>query len=173
MRVLISALVWGALLITLPWAQTGDKGKAAERELTKLQGLYGSHLGSFSHADGREVNYQPVVELVKTHRIEGNKWIPVDAAGKPNGDAAVITLDASASPKRIQLTFSRKVGKGKPAEQVRRYGIYEVSEDGLSVHWGPARNTGGTGPAPKQFLERGKPVKGVEGLAVSYQRIKE
>lgn len=173
MRILISALVVGVLLVALPWVQADVKDKAVEQELTQLQGLYGSHHANFSHADGREVIAQPVVGLVKTHRIKGNKWTPVDAKGKASGDAAVITLDVSSNPKKIQLTFTRKGVKGKPDEQVKHYGIYEGSEGALSVHWGPARNTGGTGPAPKQFLKMGKPMKGLDGLAIGYERIKE
>jgi uncharacterized protein (TIGR03067 family) len=150
-----------------------EKHKAVEKELAKMQGLYGSYGANFSHSDGREVIAQPVTELFKTHRIEGNKWLSVDAKGKAIGEEAIITLDPSASPKKIELTYRRKGEKGKPDEQVKHYGIYEVSDEGLSVHWGPVLNTGGTKPAPKQFLQRGKPVKGVDGLAIGYSRIKE
>ncbi len=150
-----------------------EKHKAVEKELARMQGLYGSHGANFSHTGGQEVNAQPVVELFKTHRIEGNKWMSVDTNGKATGEVGIITLDPSASPKKIELIYTHKGEKGKPDKRVKHYGIYEVSDEGLSVHWGPALNTGGTKPAPKQFLQRGKPVKGVDGLAIGYSRIKE
>jgi uncharacterized protein (TIGR03067 family) len=144
-----------------------EKHQAVEKELAKMQGLYGSQGANFSHTGGQEVIAQPVAEMFKTHRIEGNKWLTVDARGKATAEAAIITLNPSASPKKIELTYTQK------GEQVKRYGIYEVSDRGLSVHWGPALNTGGTKPAPRQFLRRGNPVKGVDGLVTVYSRIKE
>jgi uncharacterized protein (TIGR03067 family) len=173
MRILISALAMTVLVFASPQASADDKDKAVEKELAKLQGLYGSYHANFSHTDGKEIFAQPLTELVKTHRIEGNKWLLVDAKGKATGQEAIITLDVSSSPKQIQFTYTRKGEKGKPDEQVRHYGIYEASEGGLMVHWGTAENIGGTKPAPKQFLELGKPIKGVDGLAINYSRIEE
>src|SRR5437763_794788 len=92
------------LLFASPRGGADDKEKAVEKELARLQGLYGSYQANFSHTNGKEIVAQPLTELVKTHFIKGNRWLPVNARGKATGQAAIITLDVSASPKKIRLT---------------------------------------------------------------------
>jgi uncharacterized protein (TIGR03067 family) len=168
------ASVIGLLIGAAAMARADDKESAADKELKKLQGVWGTILDNYAHNDGFEAIAQPITELSK-HRIQGNKWIYLDAKGKPSGTEMTITLDPSTNPKQIRLTYTQKGQDGQPDKQFTQYGIYKLEGDGLTVHWGPfdSEKGGGTRPAPKQFLEYNKPVKGVDGLATHFGRVKE
>jgi uncharacterized protein (TIGR03067 family) len=163
------------LLLFCSFPGTADeKEKAVEKELAQMQGVWcrGQAL-EFSHSDGQQGESRPLDELVKSHRIQGNKWIPYDFEGKITKVEKTITLDISSNPKKIQLTTTRKGGDGQPDVKITEYGIYQLNGDGLTVHWGLEDPKGGTKPAPKQFLQEYKVIEGVEGFAIKYTRIKE
>jgi uncharacterized protein (TIGR03067 family) len=151
-----------------------DKEKAVKKELAQMQGVWcrGQAL-EFFHSNGHQGESRPLDKLVKSHRIQGDKWILYDFKGKITKVEKTITLDTSSNPKKIQLTTTRKGGDGQPEVKVTEYGIYQLNGDGLKVHWGLEGPKGGTKPAPKQFLEEYKVIKGVEGFAIKYTRIKE
>jgi uncharacterized protein (TIGR03067 family) len=148
-----------------------DKDKAVEKELAQMQGVWCRGLAlEFSHSNGQQGESRPLDELVKSHRIQGNKWIPYDFQGKITKVEKTITIDISTNPKKIQLTTTRKGGEGQPDVKVTEYGIYQLNGDGLKVHWGLEDPKGGTKPAPKQFLQESKVIEGVEGFAIRYSR---
>jgi uncharacterized protein (TIGR03067 family) len=167
-------LVIGLFLGVAGIVRAEDKESAAVKELKQLQGVWGTILDNYQHQEGFEAIAQPIAELAKI-RIEGNKWVNLDAKGKPTGDEMTITLDPSTNPKQIRRTYAVKGQDGQPDKQFTEFGIYKLDGDGLIVHWGlfDSEKRGGTKPAPKQFLEYNKPVKGVDGLATRYGRVKE
>jgi uncharacterized protein (TIGR03067 family) len=169
MRVLTRALLAAVILGGVGTVSAGEKAGDADKELAKLQGEWGSYFNNYSHLNGREAVAQPLPTVTKTHRIQGNKWIVLDAKGKTTGVEKTITLDVTKDPKQIRLTSTRK-GKGGQEEKVTEPGIYELQGDNLTVY---VAEIGGTKPAPKQPLKQGKPVKGVDGIALQYVRIKD
>jgi uncharacterized protein (TIGR03067 family) len=173
LRAVFVTLLMGLFLGVAVTAHADDKESAADKELKKLQGVWGTILDNYQHQEGFEAIAQPITELSK-HRIQGNKWVNLDANGKPTGDEMTITLDPSTNPKQIRRTYTVK-GEDGQAKQFTDYGIYKLEGDGLIVHWGlfDSEKRGGTKPAPKQFLEYNKPIKGVDGLATRYGRVKE
>jgi uncharacterized protein (TIGR03067 family) len=174
MRIRILAIGMTVLLFPSSHGTADEKQKAVEKELARMQGIWCRGLTlEFSHHDGKQDESRPLDELVKSHRIQGNKWIAYDFQGKITNVEKTITLDLSSKPKQIQLTTTRKGRNGQPDVTFTEYGIYELNGDSLSVHYGLEDPKGGTRPAPKQFLQSGKPVEGVEGFATAYTRIKE
>jgi uncharacterized protein (TIGR03067 family) len=169
-------LALGITVLLFP-ASTGtaeEKDKAVEEELARMQGIWCRGLTlEFSHRNGGQDESRPLDELVKAHRIQGNKWIMYDFKGNITNVEKTITLDISSRPKKIQLTRTRKGTDGKPDVQVTEYGIYELNGDSLKVHYGLEDPKGGTKLAPKQFLQSGKVIECVEGFATAYTRIKE
>jgi uncharacterized protein (TIGR03067 family) len=162
------------LLLPSSAGSADDKEKAVEKELARMQGIWCRGLTlEFSHRNGEQDESRPLDELVKSHRIQGNKWIMFDYEGKITKVEKTITLDISSEPKKIQLTTTRKGQDGKPDVKLTEYGIYQLNGDSLMVHCGLEDPKGGTKPAPKQFLQAGKLIKGVEGFATTYTRIKE
>jgi len=150
-----------------------DKEKAVEKELAQMQGIWCRGLIlEFSHSNGEQSESRPLDELVKSHRIQGNKWIMYDFQGMITKVEKTITLDLSSNPKKIQLTTTRTGQDGKPVT-FTEYGIYKLDGDGMTVHFGLADPKGGTKPAPKQFLQSGNVIKGVAGFATAYTRIKK
>jgi len=174
MRAIVMTSLIGVFLGVAATVCADDKESAADKELRKLQGVWGTILDNYAHNDGFEAIAQPITELSK-HRIQGNKWVDLDAKGKPTGDQKTITLVPSTNPKQIRLTYTVKGEKGQPEKQFTDYGIYKLEGDALMVHWGPfdVEKRGGTKPAPKQFLKFNKPIKGVDGLATRFGRVKE
>jgi uncharacterized protein (TIGR03067 family) len=174
MRTRIVAIAITLLFFPSFHGRADDKEKALEKELAQMQGVWcrGQAL-EFSHSNGHQDESRPLDELVKSHRIQANKWIPYDFKGKITKIEKTITLDISSNPKKIQLTTTRKGGEGQPDVKVTEYGIYQLNGDGLTVHWGLEDPKGGTKPAPKQFLQEYKVIEGVEGFAIKYTRIKE
>jgi uncharacterized protein (TIGR03067 family) len=151
-----------------------DADKAVEQELARMQGIWCRGLTlEFAHRNGGQEESRPLDELVKSHRIQGNKWMMLDAEGKITGVQKTIILDVSSEPKKIQLTTTRKGGDGKPDVTITDYGIYRLNGDGLTIHFGLEDPKGGTKPAPKQFLQSNKIVEGVEGYAVGFTRVKK
>jgi uncharacterized protein (TIGR03067 family) len=162
------------LLLSSSNGTPGMKEKAVEEELARMQGIWCRGLTlEFSHHNGEQDESRPLDELVKSHCIKGNKWILYDFKGNITNVEKTITLDLSSNPKKIQLTTTRKGRDGKPDVTFTEYGIYQLNGDGLTVHYGLEDPKGGTKPAPKQFLQAGKFVEGVEGFATAYTRIKE
>jgi uncharacterized protein (TIGR03067 family) len=172
MRYIPTVWLTGLLLGLAVPTSVQDKSSAAARELKKLQGVWGTYFDNYSHSHGTEVIAQPLTELSK-HRIRGNKWQSLDKRGKPTGAQKTITLDPSTNPKQIRFSYTRKGEDGKPDQKVTEYGIYRLEKDRLTVHFGPFDGRGGTKAAPKQFLQLGKPAKGVDGLAMQFVRVKE
>jgi uncharacterized protein (TIGR03067 family) len=174
MRIQILALGVTALLLASSTGTADEKDKAVEKELARMQGIWCRGLTlEFSHRNGGQDESRPLDELVKSHRIQGDKWIMYDFKGNITNEGWTITLDISSNPKKIQLTTTRKGTDGKPDVQVMEYGIYELNGDSLKVHYGLEDPKGGTKPAPKQFLRSGKVIEGVEGFATAYTRVKE
>jgi uncharacterized protein (TIGR03067 family) len=174
MRIQILALGTTVLLFPSAGGTADEREKAVEKELARMQGIWCRGLAlEFYHADGGQGESRPLDELVKSHRIQGNKWIMYDFQGNITKAEKTITLDISSDPKKIQLTTTRKGSDGKPDVVLTEYGIYELNGDGLKVHFGLEDPKGGTKPAPKQFLQEGNVIKGVEGFAIRYTRIKE
>jgi uncharacterized protein (TIGR03067 family) len=160
------------LLFAASHAPASDKDTAVEKELARMQGLWCRGLTlEFSHRDGGQGESRPLDELEKSHYIQGNKWIMFDFEGKITKVEKTITLDISSNPKKIQLTTTQKGRDGKPDVISTEYGIYQLNGDGMTVHYGLEDLKGGTKPAPKQFLQSGKLVEGVEGFATKYSRI--
>jgi uncharacterized protein (TIGR03067 family) len=174
MRTRLVAIALALLLFCSFHGRPGDQEKAVEKELAQMQGVWcrGQAL-EFFHSNGHQGESRPLDELVKSHRIQGNKWIMYDFEGKITKVEKTITLDMSSNPKKIQLTTTRKGGDGQPDVRFTEYGIYQLNGDGLTVHWGLEDPKGGTKPAPKQFLQEYKVIEGVEGFAIKYTRIKE
>jgi uncharacterized protein (TIGR03067 family) len=174
MRTRIVAIAITLLLFIAFHGRADDKDKAVEKELAQMQGIWCRGLVlEFSHSNGEEGQSRPLDKLEKSHRIQGNKWIMLDFEGKVTKVEPTITLDLSSEPKKMQLTTTRKGRNGQPDVKITQYGIYQLKGDSLTVHWGLEDPKGGTKPAPKQFLQSGKLVKGVEGFATTYTRIKE
>jgi uncharacterized protein (TIGR03067 family) len=174
MRIPIVAIGMTALLFPLSHGTADEKEKAVEKELARMQGIWCRGLAlEFSHRNGGQEESRPLDELVKSHRIQGNKWIIYDFKGNITNVEKTITLDLSSNPKKIQLTTTRKGRDGKPDVTFTEYGIYQLNGDSLKVHYGLEDPEGGTKPAPKQFLQAGKLVGGVEGFAIRYTRIKK
>jgi uncharacterized protein (TIGR03067 family) len=140
-----------AIGLWLPATAEEPKKDTVESELKLLQGLWQSSPGGMEHRDGKQVVRNPVLEG-PCFFIAGDRLINLDAEGKPTGKEEKITLDVKADPKRITLT---PVGEknAKPT-----HGIYSATGSSLIIHLGLDG-----GPAPKQFLELNKPVKGVDG----------
>jgi uncharacterized protein (TIGR03067 family) len=174
MRLRILAIGVTVLLLPSSGGTAGKKQTAVEKELARMQGIWcrGQTL-EFSHSNGDEGSSRPLTELEKSHRIRGNKWIMFDFAGKITKVEKTIVLDLCSNPKRIQLITTQKGRDGKPEVKFTEYGIYELTGDSLTVHYGLEDPKGGTKPAPKQFLQAGRLIKGVEGFATRYTRIKE
>jgi uncharacterized protein (TIGR03067 family) len=174
MRIQILALGMTVLLFPSSSRTADEKEKAVKKELAQMQGIWCRGLTlEFSHRNGGQDESRPLDELVKSHRIQGNKWIMYDFKGNITNVQKTITLDISSNPKKIQLTMTRKGTNGKPDVHVTEYGIYELNGDSLKVHYGLEDPKGGTKPAPKQFLRSGKLIEGVEGFATAYTRIKQ
>src|SRR5262249_5775378 len=125
MVMLLPATFQGRADTTETAAEQDAKETSQEKELAKLQGLWGTCYDpyEFSHANGDHLEARPLTEMVKTHRIRGNKWLIVDTDGKATGVEKTITLVVTANPKQIRLTHARKRGNGQPDEQVTQYGI--------------------------------------------------
>jgi len=102
--------------------------------------------------DGKQVVRNPVLDG-PCFFVRADRLIWLDEEGKPTGEEEAIALDVEADPKRIILT---RVG-GEKDEKLSQ-GIYSATDSSLTIH----RGLDG-GPAPKQFLELNKPVKGVDG----------
>src|SRR5438876_6113668 len=147
MRTFILASIIGVSIGVNISVHAEDKESATDKELKELQGVWGTFLDNYSHDNGFEAIAQPITELSK-HRIQGNKWVEVDAKGKPKGVEMTITLDPSTNPKKIQLTYTVKGDKDQPDKKVTDYGIYSLDGDGLKVHFGlfDVENRGGTKP---------------------------
>jgi uncharacterized protein (TIGR03067 family) len=126
-------------------------GEGPQAEFNKLQGLWEHPLGGMVHRDGTQVVYQPGIDG-PCFFIHGDRLIWLDKEGSPTGEELTIRLDLTAEPKRISFT---RVGDGKEKSM---HGIYEVTGASLRLHVGLDG-----GPAPKQFLEINKPIKGVDG----------
>jgi uncharacterized protein (TIGR03067 family) len=174
MRIYLLALGMSVLLFPSSNGMADEKEEAVKKELAKMQGTWCRGLIlEFSHSNGEQGESRPLDELVKSHRIQGNKWIMYDFQGKITNVEKTITLDLSSNPKKIQLTMTRKGKDGKPDVQFTEYAIYELNGDSMKVHYGLEDPKGGTKPAPKQFLQASKIIEGVEGFATSYTRIKE
>ena len=172
MRIQVLALGMTVLLFTASHGPADEKDTAVEKELARMQGIWCRGLTlEFSHRDGGQGESRPLDELVKSHYIQGNKWIMFDFEGKITKVEKTITLDITSYPKKIQLTTTRKGQDGQPDEIITEYGIYQLNGDGMTVHYGLEDPKGGTKPAPKQFLQSGKLVEGVEGFATKYSRI--
>ena len=137
MRTQILALGMTALFLPSSNGTADEMDKAVEKELARMQGTWcrGQTL-EFSHRNGEQLESRPLDELVKSHRIQGNKWIMYDLKGNITNVEKTITLDISSHPKKIQLTTTRKGTAGKPDVQVTEYGIYELNGDSLKVHYG-------------------------------------
>jgi uncharacterized protein (TIGR03067 family) len=173
MRSQLLAVGMALLFFPVPHLMADEKEKEVEKELAHMQGIWCRGLTlEFSHRDGGQDESRPLDELVKSLRIHGNKWIMLDLDGKNTKEERTITLDISSSPKRIQLSTTRTGPDGKPVT-ITQYGIYKLNGDGMTVHFGLEDPKGGTRPAPKQFLQSGNVIKGVEGFATAYTRIKE
>ena len=174
MRIRILAIGITVFLFPLSHGTADEKDQAVEKELAQMQGIWCRGLTlEFSHRNKEQWESRPLDELVKSHRIQGNKWIMYDFQGKITKFEKTITLDLSSKPKKIQLTTTRKGRDGKPDATFTEYGIYRLNGDSLIVHFGLEDPKGGTKPAPKQFLQAGKLVEGVEGIATAFTRIKE
>jgi uncharacterized protein (TIGR03067 family) len=174
MRMRILAIGITVYLFASPAVPADEKDKAVDKELAQMQGIWCRGLTlEFSHHNGGQDESRPLDELVKSHRIQGNKWIMYDFQGKITKSEMTITLDLSSAPKKIQLSTVRKGTDGKPDVTITAYGIYQLNGDSLIVHFGLEDPKGGTKPAPKQFLQSGKLIEGVEGFATAYTRIKE
>jgi uncharacterized protein (TIGR03067 family) len=174
MRIRILAIGMMVLLFPSSHGTADEKEKAVAKELARMQGIWCRGLAlEFSHRHGGQYESRPLDELVKSHRVQGNKWIMYDFQGKITAVEKTITLDLSSNPKKIQLTTTRKGRDGKPDVTFTEYGIYQLNGDSLKIHHGLEDPKGGTKPAPKQFLQASKLIEGVEGLAISYTRIKE
>jgi uncharacterized protein (TIGR03067 family) len=174
MRIQILALGLTVLLFPSSNGRADQKEKAVEKELSQMQGIWCHGLAlEFAHRNGAQEETRPLDELVKSHRIQGNKWIMYDFKGNITNVEKTITLDLSSNPKQIRLTTTKKGRDGKPDVTFTEYGIYQLNGDSLKVHYGLEDPKGGTKPAPKQFLHAGKLVEGVEGFAIGYTRIKE
>jgi len=172
MWIRILAIGMTVLLFPPSHGTADEKEKAVEKELARMQGIWCRGLTlDFSHRDGGQGESRPLDELVKSHYIQGNKWIMFDFEGKITKVEKTITLDISSNPKKIQLTTTQKGRDGKPDAISTEYGIYQLNGDSLIVHYGLEDPKGGTKPAPKQFLQSGKLVEGVEGFATAYSRI--
>ena len=146
-----------------------DLLRESRNDLEALQGDWGSYLVGFYHRDGNEVVYQPTEILRLTHRIQGNKWIELSAAGKPTGLEKTITLKTLKNPKRMELTHTLHPDSGKPANQVTEQILYVLEADRLSLH---SALDSGMERAPEQLLESRKPVKGRDGRVQYFQRMK-
>ena len=173
MRLVLLAMSLTVLLFASSQGSADEKEKAVEQELARMQGLWGSIHADYWHTNGEEDQVRPLQDMQKSHRIQGNKWIVVDAKGKATGVEKIITLDISTKPKKIQLTTTRKGGDDRLDQKITEYGIYELTRDGLLVHFGPPDDKGGTKPAPEKFLQFGKPIKGLDGAAILFERMKE
>jgi uncharacterized protein (TIGR03067 family) len=144
-----------ALFVAASAARAQEPPADVQAELKKLQGLWQDHLGGATHKDGGESVMQPVLDG-PCFFIDGNRIIWLDENGKPSGREDRITLDLKANPK--QITRTAILIDGKEVAAAPRQGIYELTESGLRVQFGLDG-----GPAPKQFLEVNKPIKGVDG----------
>jgi uncharacterized protein (TIGR03067 family) len=173
MRILMLVTSLIVLLCASFQGKADEKEKAVEQELARMQGLWGSNHADYWHTNGAEDQVRPLEELKKSHRIQGNRWIVVDDKGKATGVEKIITLDVASNPKKIQLTTTRKGGENRPDQKITEYGIYQLTRDGLLVHFGPPDDKGGTKPAPRTFLQFGKPIKGLDGAAILSERVKE
>jgi len=163
------------ILFFLPLHGLADeKDKAEAKELAQLQGIWCRGLAlEFSHSNGEQGESRPLDGLVKSHLIQGNKWIMYDFQGKITKAEKIITLDISSTPKKIQLSTTIKGEGGKPDVTLTDYGIYQLNGDSMAVNFGLEDPKGGTKPAPKQFLQENKPIKGLDGFAIKFTRIKE
>lgn len=157
MRLQMAALI---VLANAMWPHTGPrqagadepKKDEAQAELKKLQGLWQTAPGGMEHRDGKQVVRNPVLDG-PCFFVRADRLIWLDEEGKPTGKEEAITLDVKADPKRITLT-----GVGGKKEEKLSHGIYSATGSNLTIHLGLDG-----GPAPKQFLELNKPVKGVDG----------
>lgn len=151
MRLLIAAVAL-ATALWIPAAADEPKQDEAQAELKKWQGLWQTSPGGMEHRDGKQVVRNPVLEG-PCFFVCGERLIWLDEEGKPLGKEEKIALEVKANPKRVTLT---KVGGGKDEKPTQ--GIYSATGSTLTIHLGLDE-----GPAPKQFLELNKPVKGVDG----------
>jgi len=149
---MMSMVVLGSSAVSRHAAAAAPKKDVVQSELKMLQGLWQTSPGGMYHRDGRQVVANPVLNG-PCFFIRENRLIWLDEVGKPTGREEVITLDVKSNPKRITLT---PVAGDK--EEGTRYGIYSVTESYLTIHLGLDGK-----PAPRQFLELNKPIKGVDG----------
>jgi uncharacterized protein (TIGR03067 family) len=168
MRMFIVAMI---VLGSALWIQTGPdqaaaadpKKDEAQSELKKLQGLWQTSPGGIEHRDGSQIVRNPVIDGPCFY-IRGDRLIWLDEDGKPTGMEKTITLDVKSDPRQITLTPVDGKKDDKPS-----HGIYSATDSSLMIHLGLDG-----GPAPKQFLELNKPIKGVDGheWLVSRKRLK-
>jgi uncharacterized protein (TIGR03067 family) len=151
MRTLIQALLLTTVL-WVPAAADEAKQEVISNELKKWQGLWQTSPGGIEQRDGKQVVRQPSLDG-PCFFVLGDRLIWLDNEGKPTGKEERIVLDGKADPKRVTLT---KFGEGKGEKGTE--GIYSATGSTLQVNLGLDG-----GPAPKQFLELNKPVKGVDG----------
>jgi uncharacterized protein (TIGR03067 family) len=160
MRVLI-ATVAVASLFWIPGSADEPKQDEVQAELKKWQGLWQTSPGGIRHRDGEQAVANPVLDG-PCFFVRGDRLIWLDEEGKPSGKEEKISLDVKSDPKRITVT---PVGAGKDSKPT--HGIYSATGSTLTIHFGLDG-----GPAPKQFLELNKPVKGVDGQEWLVQRKK-
>jgi uncharacterized protein (TIGR03067 family) len=128
------------------------KPDAAKAELKKLQGLWQTSPGGMEHRTGSQIVRTPVLHGPCFFVCE-DRLIWLDDEGKPTGKEERIELDVKAEPMRITI---KPLGKNK--DDKPSHGIFRATGDSLTIHLGLDG-----GPAPKQFLEMNKPLKGVDG----------
>ncbi|MBX3746008.1 MAG: DUF1080 domain-containing protein [Verrucomicrobiae bacterium] len=115
--------------------------------LSDLDRLAGEWIGHAGRRDGFDI---PADWLSQVHlKIEGDRY---DVRWDDGGDRGTITLDPSASPKRMDID-------GTSAGRV--YGIYELSGDQLRVAYTPEG-----GPRPRNF----DTPAGSSTLTITYRR---
>ncbi len=157
MRTVLAICVTSVIALGLPSAERGafadePKKDDPQAELKKFQGLWQTSPGGIEHREGKQVVRNPVLQG-PCFFVRADRLIWLDAEGKPTGKEATITLDTKAEPKKITLTPAGGKKDDKPEN-----GIYSATDTTLTIHLGLDG-----GPAPKQFLELNKPVKGVDG----------
>jgi uncharacterized protein (TIGR03067 family) len=164
-----------AVLVTAlgPALRGGESKGDIQAELKKLQGLWEHIPGGMEHEDGAQLVRGPASEG-RYFFIHGHTLIWLDKEGKPSGEEETITLESTATPKRIKFTTSRVGGR----ERVLREGIYKwesvpgvgagkAALNFLTIHV----NLDGR-PPPRRFLELNKPIKGVDGCEWLVSRCK-
>ena len=149
MRTLIQALVLTTVL-WIPAAADEPKQEVMPNDLKIWQGLWQTLPGGIEQRDGKQIVRQPSLDG-PCFFVVGDRLIWLDNEGKPTGKEERIVLDEKADPKQVTLT--KTASDEKPTK-----GIYSVTGSTLRVNLGLDG-----GPAPKQFLELNKPVKGVDG----------